>query len=315
MFFIVRDYLIKYRPDLKVVLATIYLPIVITAILFFIYLYKTDLRYASSAWFYHPALNFHIRHTGYQAAAAVAVVMLLIFNNSQQRYFYGLYIINIILWSFLFWMGGRGSILAVWITALAAVYLFYYLRVNVKNYIKHIVAFSIIGIILSEVFVVFQWNGLLSSVFRSVSSDTVNALSSGRLFIWRSVLDSMDGYYLLGLGPHSFIHMPNSPGPAHPHSMLVQFWNEWGLIGAISFIALLLIGFIKGVKLHIRKPVAGHEPAVINIESLAAASLIMVLSLHGLTDGTYYHQQPSLYLSIAFAIWTTPRDLKEKCAT
>ena len=97
LFFIVRDYLIKYRPNLKVILATIYLPIVITAILFFIYLYKTDLPYASSAWFYHPALNFHIRHTGYQAAAAVAVVMLLIFNNSQQRYFYGLYIINIIL--------------------------------------------------------------------------------------------------------------------------------------------------------------------------------------------------------------------------
>jgi O-antigen ligase len=86
-----------------------------------------------------------------------------------------------------------------------------------------------------------------------------------------------------------------------PHSALLQFLLEWGIVGTLLFSFVLLKGFIYGLRLHIMNKSLSATPY-----SIGAGSVIIALSIHGLFDGTYYHPQPSIFLAIAFAIWVSP---------
>ena len=307
LFFIVRDYLIHYNPDINKILSSIYIGIVITIFVFIYNLYGTQLAYESREWFVNPILNSHIRHTGYQATAAVALSMVLILSYHSKKQLLLIYCLNIATWSFLFWLGGRGSILSIWMTALILILILKYLNIRLLPYLKHVIIFSLLGIFIAEIFAIFQWNGILQSFERTTSPETVNRLTSGRLEIWIRVIESMKDQTLLGLGSQSFYYRPNRIWEiVQPHSVVFQFWIEWGIIGGISFLALLSIGFYNGIKRHILN-INKSSP---NIGRLSAGSIIIALTLHAITDGTYYHPQPSLYLVIAFAIWTTPSSKK-----
>ncbi len=96
--------------------------------------------------------------------------------------------------------------------------------------------------------------------------------------------------------------MPNRVFGVQPHSLLVQFLVEWGLAGSLTFLELLLYGFWRGFLKHVVRARGG-----LDIASLCTGSMIVILNLHGLVDGTNNHPQPSLYLALAFAIWTLPR--------
>ena len=96
--------------------------------------------------------------------------------------------------------------------------------------------------------------------------------------------------------------MPNRIYGAQPHSFLVQFLLEWGLVGGLLFLGLLLYGFWRGFIEHVVR--ARGE---LDVASLLAGTIIVALTVHRLVDGTYYHPQPSLYLALAFAVWTLLR--------
>ncbi len=82
----------------------------------------------------------------------------------------------------------------------------------------------------------------------------------------------------------------------------MQFLVEWGAIGALLFLGLLLYGFYAGFLEHVVR-----ARGALDVAALSAGTIIVVLTVHGLVDGTYYHPQPSLYLALGFAIWTLPR--------
>ena len=124
----------------------------------------------------------------------------------------------------------------------------------------------------------------------------------GRLVVWLEAWESVRDHLAFGLGPQGYLFMPNRSFGVQPHSALVQFVVEWGLVGAVLFLGLLAYGFCFGVIAHIAKAQEGLDPA-----ALSAGSIIVALSILGLVDGTFYHPQPSLYLAIAFAVWTLPR--------
>jgi len=306
MFFVVRDYLIKYKPNIQIIFTAIYLPVFIIGIVFLVSLYETNLPYSDYSWFLKPAFNLHIRHTGYLAAAAVSLTLILLYKPDRKAAIFYLNICSIGILSHLYWMGGRGTVLSVWICMLLVMIVLYFSKKDVVRYGFNLLLINLIALMISELLVVFQWNGLFNNIDRSVASTSVNTLSSGRLAIWQLVIDAMHGQYLLGLGSNAFDSLPTPGRAVHAHNMFFQFWLEWGVLGAVSFIMLIALGFLKGVSLHLREFVAARKVDKLRIEKLAAASLIAVLTLHGLTDGTYFHQQPLLYLVIAFAIWTAP---------
>ena len=112
----------------------------------------------------------------------------------------------------------------------------------------------------------------------------------------------MREHLIFGLGPNGYWFMPNRIFEVQLHSLLWQFLVEWGLADSLTFLGLLLYRFWRGFPGRVVR--ACGE---LDIVALSAGVIFVVLTVQRLVDGTYYHPQPSLYLALAFAIWTQPR--------
>lgn len=307
VFFIaVRDFLGRYRVPVQwVLLAIPASSLVVVLIAAYLVLDLDQIDAQTVDWFNNPPFNTHIRHSGYQAAAGVAV--LLAFFAGESRAPLGratLPLALAALCTFLFWMGGRGSILSV---IGGALLLFVALRLKGVSgkYLLIFLPLSIaVALPLSEWLAVFHWNGVFDLVSRTteaIAAQDLNQVGSGRVNVWLSAWESAQTHLLFGLGPNGYWFMPNRIYGVQPHSVILQFMVEWGLVGGLLFLALLSYAFYRGVLAHIVQ--AGKR---MDIAALSAGTMITVLTLHGLVDGTYYHPQPSFYLALGFAIWTLP---------
>ena len=307
-FMAVREFFSRYRLPVHWVLLVIPASCFAVVLAMAYLLLKLDNYDAATAeqWFLNPPFNTHIRHTGYQVAAGVSALMVFFLAGSRVSLSRGpLLLLMIVLCAFLFWMGGRGSIFSV----LAA-----FLLLAAALWAKGVrsrdlwLAFSLsiaAGLLLSEWLAVFDWNGVIDLATRTIEAagaQDLNQLGTGRLDMWLRSWDSVKDHLLFGLGPQGYWLMPNRVFGIQPHSFLVQFLVEWGLVGGFLFLALLIYAFYRGFLTHIVR-----AKGRVDVASLSAGTMIVALTIHGLVDGTYYHPQPSLYLAIAFAIWTLPR--------
>ncbi len=263
-------------------------------------------------WFWKPPFNSHIRHTGYQIAAGVSLLapFFLLLNRAVVSRA-TLIVLFVGLCTFLFWMGGRGSVLGVYSAFVLLGIALFMQGIKSRQMWLAIVAVTIAGLILSELLAVFDWNGIIDLIARTASASDIPQITTGRTKLWYSSWVSVQEHPIFGLGPQGYFFMPNRVLPntivtVQPHSFLVQFLVEWGVVGSLLFSSLLLYGFYRGFVAHILQ--ANGE---VNIAALSAGTLIVALTVNGLFDGTYYHPQPSLYLAIAFAIWTVPRSPAE----
>ncbi len=197
----------------------------------------------------------------------------------------------------LFWLGGRGAILSVF-----GVILFYVLVAKLKNslslrFIVSIIFAMSIGLLLSELLALYHWNGVTGGLGRSVNATTMNQLSSNRLDIWAQTWEVYKNHIFWGLGPQGFIGAIEFKGIIQPHNVFLQFLIEWGLVGTVLFIILLVRGFYAGLIKNV------IQVKKINTVMLGGGGVIVALSLHAITDGTFYHPQPSVYLAFAYALW------------
>lgn len=261
-----------------------------------------DTNTLGNLWLNNPPFNSNIRHTGYQAAAAVSVFLVFCIKNNERTLVNLLNGITLtILWTFLFWLGGRTAIVSVVITVIFILIILYLRNYRLRHFLLAVSITAITGLLIAEWLAVFHWSGILNSVQRSVEADSFNTLSSNRLEVWKTAWESVNSHLFFGLGPQGYYFMPNRVSSVQPHNIFLQFLVEWGLVGTILFLILLVKGFWAGLKLNIL-----NRNKDINQIQLAAGAIISTLTLHSLLDGTYYHPQPSFYLVIAFAIWLTP---------
>ena len=309
IFFIaVRDFFSRFEPPVHWILLVIPASCLAVALGMAYLLLNLDHFDAATGelWFTDPPFNSHIRHTGYQVAAGVSALSVFFVSGSRVPVNRMLLLpVLVILCAFLLWMGGRGAVFSV----LAAFGLLAFaLWVKGVRSWNLWLAFSLsigAGLLLSEWLAVFSWNGVVDLATRTVEAagaKDLNQLATGRLGLWLTSWDSVKDHLLFGLGPQGYWFMPNRVFGIQPHSFLVQFLVEWGLVGGLLFLGLLLYGFWRGFLEHVVRARGG-----LDIASLSAGTMIVALTVHGLVDGTYYHPQPSLYLALGFAVWTLPR--------
>jgi len=274
---------------------------------YFIYYIHHNTWLSASYWFENPPMNAHVRHTGYQVMATLAFFLAFILpqKNKPLHYIIQFSILSI-LFTFLFWLGGRGTVVSLLATFIFLFIVLIYKKVNYRKFILLILASSIIGLFLSDLLSFYPWNGLLGSLQRSLEAESINQLSTNRIALWESTISSLKGNLLFGLGPQSYYLMPNRIFGVHPHNVILQFLIEWGVVGTLLFLSLLLKVFYTGIKLHII-----NKAPEVNNYALAAGAVIFTLTVNALIDGTYYHPQPCVYLAISFAIWITPSRTKD----
>jgi O-antigen ligase len=308
VFFIaVREFLCRHRVPVQWALLAIPTSSLVMALAAAYLLRGLDQIDAHTAgmWFNNPPFHTHIRHAGYQVAAGVAV--LIAFLAAEKRAPLGraaMLLTLITLCTFLIWMGGRGSILSV---IASAMLLFGALRlkgVRCKDLSIFFPLSIAVALALSQWLAVFPWNGVIDLTVRTtdaIAAQDFNQVGSGRVAVWRTSWETTQEHLLFGLGPNGYWFMPNHIYGAQPHSFLIQFLVEWGLVGSLLFLALLAYAFFRGLLAHVIR--MGKE---MDIAALSAGTMIATLTLHGLVDGTYYHPQPSFYLALGLAIWTLP---------
>lgn len=264
-----------------------------------------------NVWFRNPPLAPHIRDLGNMACVCiVGLSVLLLRKNSQIKHsmFYGLLLL--INAGFLVWCGGRMGIIAATITCLVLLAAYrIYQQVSVAK-ITVWFACIILGTALSQPFSVFEWNGFartteLSEQVQSTNTqadsqatlEQLNQLSTGRAQMWLMSLKAFAKEPILGLGPYGYFFIPERTYDDQPHNFVVQFLVEWGLLGTVPLLALLLLCAYQEIKVI---PQAMHND---NSHFIIGCTIVLVLTLHGLTGGTYFKIQPFFCLALGFSVF------------
>jgi len=262
----------------------------------------------SAKWKFGPPLSNNIRNLGYQVMAGLIVLLAYITIVKQQTLVKGdafiqwlLFAGLTFLWGFLFWLGGRSSIGTTFIVLFLTWLILVIKGQRSWAFLKMSLFSSVLGIMIAEWLSVFSWNGLFKNVDRVIRA-VEQMQMPGRLNIWDTVWNEVNEHLFFGLGANAFNHIPYGEGKlTHPHNIFVQFLGEWGLVGGSLILILLLAAFIRGFQLHII-----NFNLYKSSRALVGGLVIAGLSIHALTDGTYFFAQPILNLIIAFAIWVSP---------
>jgi O-antigen ligase len=120
----------------------------------------------------------------------------------------------------------------------------------------------------------------------------------GRVALWKVSLKMLESHWLLGAGIAGYaqrvsIHdLPYQIAQIYPHNIVLDFWSETGLLGAIAFIALVVVAIAVAWKGWRSAP---PEWRPIQLGVLLALAAIAV---HGMVDNPYWKND------LAFEFWT-----------
>jgi len=250
-------------------------------------------------WLSRPPLNSNIRHTGYQLEAAIGFFLAFLIKRDKDASIN--FMIITLLITFLFWTGGRGGVIAVYISFIFIIFALVANKINSRYFLFTILFSTVIGIVLSQLLAVYDWNGIFNTIQKSVNAQTLNQLSSNRLSIWNDISNLLEENWLFGLGSQGYYFTEDRAfNIVQPHNIILQFLTEWGILGTFIFLILLGKAFWSGIKLHLLSTNADQQ------YSLAVGAVLCALMFHSLVGGVFFHPQSSMYLTIAFAIWILP---------
>lgn len=259
--------------------------------------YESENGALSIDWWRHPPFFGHARHVGYIASITTIALLTSFFVSAKRTFQVATFCLLVSSATLLFWLGGRGAMLAVIATLFFVIPLGWSQNPQAAIKLIGIIAAMILGILLAEVLAVFPWNGLLQSLMRSVEAGSLDEFSTSRVRLWMSVIDSLQGHWLFGLGAQAYIHMPNHIYGNHPHSFIMQIIVEWGIIGLITIASLAAL-LIRKTWHDIKRA----RSSKIEDHTLVAMSVVLTLGFHGLIDGTLYYSQTLIYFLVCAAI-------------
>jgi len=250
-----------------------------------------------SVWAKRPPLYSNIRHAGYHVCV-VSIFLLFLLQKllswKEQVFFTTLLLC---FWAFNFWMGGRGSVVAAMMGSFIFIGMLYWKRQSWKGVLLSLLMAMCLGLLLSEFFVVFDWNGFLIAFRETVDAPNAERFSAGRTGQWLHAIELIKESYLSGMGTGLY-RFSGAPGPlSQPHNFILQFILDWGVFGALCMLFLLAYFFIAGFKRHM------HVSGNINVFSLCCGAVLLALLALGMIDGTFYHTQPTFYFMLAMVFW------------
>lgn len=245
-----------------------------------------------------PPLYRHLRHFNYDMFfAGIIGVALLNEKKSNKIIFY----IALFLVIFLtIWSAARGAIVGY-----LPVLLFIAFSEKVNDARKQIM--TILILVIFSFVIIFQTNidylinntvqysGIVTDADTFIKhSDT---FSAGRVTIWKNsihkVLDSGWLAVLSGLGPDAFKLSKLSSFAIQPHSLYIQVFLEFGVIGVVAF-AIVFFEIVKLCVIYLRK---GSD---IFTQFLAAG--ILGTLVFSSVDGLFYHAMPIMTIIVMIAI-------------
>ncbi|MBI5230448.1 MAG: O-antigen ligase family protein [Candidatus Magasanikbacteria bacterium] len=136
-----------------------------------------------------------------------------------------------------------------------------------------------------------------------------------RLSMWQETLEMLKAHPLQGGGLANY---QNAVFPYHtlqwaeiylyPHNIFLNFWTETGLLGLLSFLALVAFFFVRAVALWLKNHSFAVKTAVI---------AMIILLVHGLVDVPYFKNDLSVifWLIITIIVLEEKRNLSQDWAS
>lgn len=154
-------------------------------------------------------------------------------------------------------------------------------------YRKHHKAKSLVllfgSLITVDVLILGSWFGLDKLAQRL---ETTDAEREERTFVFQNSLQTLQDFWLTGSGAGSYYSIfPNYRDNQSyffydfAHNDFLQFWIEYGLIGCLFFVSIVILSFIKAIQAQQQR-----HTAILKGMGFAAMMGIMSIMIHSSTD-------------------------------
>ncbi len=259
--------------------------------LFYILLLRFAVGNLEYEWSTNIPFFSNIRHWGYLQIIALPLSYYLILRKEFKSA--GLLIFTLI-WTTIFWSGGRGSFLTA---IIITVFIFpWLLKPRLNTYLTCLVC---VGIALALALMAevnhpsLSIKHLLFMKVDPAEGFNLNNYSAGRIEIYsESVKRVFNSSFLLGFGPDSFRYTtpPINIMATHPHDFAIQLLYANGIVGLLTVSLFFWFYFKKDKK----QPTLENKTAKITLISAIIASVF---------DGVFYHSYSLYCLAIIFALF------------
>ncbi|RMJ03952.1 O-Antigen ligase [Marinobacter litoralis] len=246
-------------------------------------------------WFWGAYPFLHIRHFAFLILPAAISAFYFAVSAERIAKCFGIVSMTVLL-AALFWAGGRASVGAALIALLVGL-LFVATTAHRGSFFKLLLQVLIVTSAAAAISELFSVNhpgmGLSFNHGREVA-DTVDAVSSGRLSIWFSVVDNMTWQqWLFGHGVDNYRYLPNRyDETVHPHSWFFQALSAWGALAAVVLVGGLWALTLRVIYMQFRIKDRSKPNDLLFFSGLILLSYL-VLSL---VDGNFYHSWGVLLL-------------------
>jgi hypothetical protein len=309
--------LIRQQPKLIILIIKAIVAAVLLCIFAFIVFWNISPDPIKHNWVSTIPFFMNIRHFGYLAAIAIPVgYWLLERNTAENKNIHWVVTYLILGWALVFWLGGRGTFLAV--SAVTVIYAF----IANKHHIKWVVVSPLIGLIISQFFIV-ESSSLNLFRFLGQEGISLDSFSSFRATIYQeSLVYWWQQAPIMGIGADGYRYlMPaigNVESIAHPHSSIIQLLLSYGPIGLLIptyFFYRLTWQVIKSDSEFSRK-----LDSNINNRNTKTLYLILLSTLIlSLFDGILYHAYglfistivAGMCIALAWPLQTHPKQAEQ----
>lgn len=272
----------------------------------FVYHFLDAPNYAR--WATEPPVGGNLRFVGMSLSLACCVFLVQILFKPLSKPLLAFYLVSLFVFLVaLSWSGSRTSILLSFLM----LGIFYGFKRSQQGLFKPLPLFFMLGL-LFIIAMIFGHNLpvpnggglgrfarflLFDSDANVLSEQYFANLSAGRVELWFSGLEAIKQHPWFGMGAfgHYYFSIGQNEHTDHVHNIFLQFFVEWGIIGGMLMVALighLLYLFTNKVKLAV---------SLNNTEFLCTFSIIVLLTLNGLTDGTYSALLPIFFVVCAYS--------------
>lgn len=275
----------------------------------------------NSFWSWTPLMAANIRDTGTIACAITVVFFCLSLTEQRRKQCFIFTVITTLSWTYLMWSGGRtGNAAVILVFLIFSLLQLAFAQQKLKGLIIGLFT-GFLAFNLCNQLAVYDWNGFqrienkfseniltLSNEEQSTEADpnaqnhNSDSVKRGhRKIMWANAWQAFKRAPLIGLGPNGWFFSPEREASGavqdQPHNIFLQTLVEWGVIGSILFFTMLIALVLPRLK-YLVKAFKKKDATY-----LSAASMILVLSLHSLTSGTYWNFQSVSVVVIAYSIW------------
>jgi O-antigen ligase len=229
----------------------------------------------------------NVRHLGFEAVAAALVGSLYRPVLPSRGVTWLLRITAVAGWTFVFWSGGRGSLLSV-LAAVAIAAAFS--PTGRRRRLAEAAALGVAGLALS---LLHQPPGASFGIWRTIGVETIATaeagidVTSGRTDMWREAVRAIAANPFFGIGEGQMKHQFVT---AHrhfqqPHNLFLQAPLAWGIPGGLAFLVGIWFPIVRAAA-----RVRGR--AALGSTAMTGFAVATAMTANAMLDASLFHPRP-----------------------